>query len=962
MNPQSIVIVLAIVMSLALTSSPGLADDTTVLLEHFAYGNTNATVEFKSSNDSYPSELLIDIPRGAAIIDANVSVSGTEGAGMASTRMDFSTHAVGPGLWARHNESTGIYEPDVDPHNNSWSAMPTAQVANVTSVDGKYWHTQTPTAPTTAPWEYTIQLFHFTVDTENAVMHNISWRGHGKCLGNNTFTKYHAEIWIYDHVDNEWYHPGSYWDWLPDDQWMNISISSGEVYISTNGSIDVAIVGNHAEVNNSVAPAVSDYGHLYTDYIGLVTHHSSASNEYPKDVTLEVFGNYLRVKDGPLTETVEVGDGLGFKTALQSHIDSYPQKPGNVTLSIGVLVKWPTFSKVEVSNLSILYDSTGVIPNDPPEWVGPSEVDVMEDSPWTPVMNMDQAFTDDYDPDDLQFNIVDISHDGVLNGRLREGLLGRTWLELKAIDDYYGDVEVTVSAADTTGLTTEAPPLTVHVEQVPDSPILVTMGAVSINESEPLNLTLTVLDPDMPDDSYTFSDTSDVFDVHPTLGTIDWTPTADDVGTHTCMVTVQDSYGLTDAATLIVEVKDVNHPPSITSANVIDTLEGQLVTYRITAEDEDLPQGDTLTFTAWSVDVEVQVDASTGDLTLTPDDGFIGEILVFMKVTDSFGIYEQSTLKVRVANVNGPPTIEQISSLKYDEGDRVSVHLSFDDPDLWQDLDEPEVLTFTTDGPAWLTADDNGWVNLTVDQTMVGQYAVGYTVTDSGGLSANVDVLWNLVNINDGPEIITFVPATVEAIEDQPFTLAIEGTDIDGDTLSWTDDTHLFTIGPNSGVITFTPSQTDIGTHRVIVTVSDGHGGTDSVAFDLVVENVNDAPIIVTVEPTNGTRFKEGKLVRFFVEATDEDGDALTYTWSEGGIELGGGSPLLIKDLALGHHTITLTVTDGDATTDQTLTVQISKVDTTDGGGDLAMVLIIVAVVAVVGVAMALYLRSRKEG
>ena len=66
--------------------------------------------------------------------------------------------------------------------------------------------------------------------------------------------------------------------------------------------------------------------------------------------------------------------------------------------------------------------------------------------------------------------------------------------------------------------------------------------------------------------------------------------------------------------------------------------------------------------------------------------------------------------------------------------------LDFDDPDLYLTLDEPEVLTIGSEGPGFIHADQLGFVNLTVDQSMVGDHVVTYTVTDREGLTASVEV------------------------------------------------------------------------------------------------------------------------------------------------------------------------------------------------------------------------------
>ncbi|NIP36963.1 MAG: hypothetical protein GWN18_18480, partial [Thermoplasmata archaeon] len=260
--------------------------------------------------------------------------------------------------------------------------------------------------------------------------------------------------------------------------------------------------------------------------------------------------------------------------------------------------------------------------------------------------------------------------------------------------------------------------------------------------------------------------------------------------------------------------------------------------------------------------------------------------------------------------------------------------------------------------PDWLAPDPDGWVNFTADQSMVGEHLVTYTVTDAGGLSDSVDVLWKVLDVNDAPVIITEMGDTVQALEDEEFTLTFEATDADGDGLTWTDDTDLFGIGI-TGEIAFTPLQADVGSHTVTVTVADGKGGSASVTFELVVVNVNDAPVIVTVEPADGTKFADHVAVTFTVVAEDEDGDALTYTWMEGETEIGAGSPLVVRDLTPGRHFITVMVNDGDEVTEQTIDIVIQEADNGGERGSWVYAIVAVAIVAVIAISVVLYLMSR---
>lgn len=951
---------------MGMSCQPVVAEDNTVLLQHFMYGHTNYTMNFTHYTDQDPYQLEISLPPNVAIIEANVSVRGIPGDGMAYTPMDFDTEPVGDRIWALHKEATGIIPLTVDPGNNDWNAIPSDQVNNIKSLDGKYWYTKTPSDPSVTPWEYPVQLFHFQVDVDDAVSFEVKWKGRAQSLGNNTVFNTVANSYFYNYELDEWEGMGAAGSYEGVDYWMNKTAWASWGHVSSNGSVDFAIVGPPGEVNNTAVPPRSDHGHIWTDYINITAHHKNGTLEYPEDVKVRVnWPDDILVKDGPLDGTVVLGaDDDRFKDALQTFIDGHSNPPFNVTIEIEVRVSERTFARVEVLDLNILYDSTGVIPNDPPKWVGPSSVDVKEDGPWKPVVDMDLAFTDDHDEGDLGFAIIDVSHDGALDTRLRDGLMGHTFLEVRPLDHYYGDVEVVVGAWDTFMAATEAPPITVHIEPVPDAPWLLEYPVISVNESEPLELPMTVLDPDMPDDSFTFSDTSDLFDIDPASGVINWTPTAADLGRHTCTVTVEDSYGLTDSIVLIIDVLDVNHRPVITSVGTLEAQEGQTVTYWITAEDEDIPQGDTLTFSAWSMDVDLTVDALTGKVSFTTDKGWVGQVMFFIRAEDSLGEGATASVTVDVVNVNDPPTLTQMASQTHLEGATVSVRLAFDDPDLAMALEEPELLTITTDGPSFLHADADGFVNLTVDQSMVGEHVVTYTVTDREGLSASIEVLWTLLNVNEAPSIITNVPSSLEATEDEVFTYTVAAIDSDGDDLTWSDDSPLFQIDPATGVISFIPTQAQVGSYVVTLTVSDGNGGSASVSFDLEVVNVNDAPVIVTVLPQDGSEFKEGDRVQFSVEATDEDGDALTFVWREGSVELGAGSPLTLRDMAPGAHTITLVVSDGHLEATRTLDIYVepSEVDGTDEGMPIDVLLgVIVGIITAVLFVVMLYQRSREE-
>ena len=163
-------------------------------------------------------------------------------------------------------------------------------------------------------------------------------------------------------------------------------------------------------------------------------------------------------------------------------------------------------------------------------------------------------------------------------------------------------------------------------------------------------------------------------------------------------------------------------------------------------------------------------------------------------------------------------------------------------------------------------------------------------------------------------------------------------TDEDGDTLTYTHagtDGHLFDINGTSGQLTtkVALNYEDDAEHTVTVTASDGDSDTNDTTITVIITVVdkNDAPEFLdaaknSITKTTRTVAEDAELgtsvgVDLPVEATDEDGDTLTYTLGgpDGGsdtsfvIESDGQlktiKPLNYED----KHTYTVTVSVSDS-------------------------------------------------
>ncbi|HEY3547196.1 MAG TPA: Ig-like domain-containing protein [Propionicimonas sp.] len=92
---------------------------------------------------------------------------------------------------------------------------------------------------------------------------------------------------------------------------------------------------------------------------------------------------------------------------------------------------------------------------------------------------------------------------------------------------------------------------------------------------------------------------------------------------------------------------------------------------------------------------------------------------------------------------------------------------------------------------------------------------------------------------------ITSTPVTA-ATATVAYTYTATATDADNDTLQWTlsQAPAEMLIGATTGVITWTPPRGVASPQHVVVQVSDGRGGTDTQAFDVLIDVPNAAPIV----------------------------------------------------------------------------------------------------------------------
>jgi hypothetical protein len=202
-------------------------------------------------------------------------------------------------------------------------------------------------------------------------------------------------------------------------------------------------------------------------------------------------------------------------------------------------------------------------------------------------------------------------------------------------------------------------------------------------------------------------------------------------------------------------------------------------------------------------------------------------------------------------------------------------------------------------------------------------------VANDGSLNSSVDIVnINITNVNNAPLLQSI--GTLYAIEDILFVYDVNATDPDsGDVLTYSDNTNLFNINPDTGLISFTPTNSDVGSYVIMITVTDLAGASDSENFTLIVNNTNDAPTWNPV-PSDQTINEDGVL-SYTVHADDVDvGDVINYYVNDSSFNMNINSGLLTWSPVAnwnGVRSILVIASDGIVNITQAININVLAVN-----------------------------------
>jgi len=603
---------------------------------------------------------------------------------------------------------------------------------------------------------------------------------------------------------------------------------------------------------------------------------------------------------------------------------NFPSVPANDTYYIYLSpVLWvknpPPGYSVSDQNAWLHYKLTFTSPDHPPQVLAP-----VDD------LSMDEDTVRDIDTTS-HFQVID---EGALNITGNTAHINTTFnatsgiLTIAPRANWFGKEQLDLSVKDSWSTLHQF--VNVTVQSVNDVPYVkkqlsnITMAQGGVDTSIELNLTFGDNDTTYGDRlDYAVSGNGSLRVDIAQNGKVTLTDPATFFGNLTLTFTATDNASVTATAICNVSVYHMNQPPHVKKApSNITLLEDEAFSLDLSGAFED-PEGDPITLIpAGNQKLKVSLDPNTlvANISASPNEAGFSEDLTFTARDDRGLGDELVAVHVTVVPVNDAPRITSSTpkgDVTMNEGDSMQFNISA------SDVETPLVsLNFTWYIDGKLVARLGQSTLFSTNYTSAGNHTVK-VVVDDGELNATR--VWNITVLNanrDPTDIRILTPIAGQQFREGA-NVTFEGTasDPDGDplTFTWLEGTRELGTGKN-----VTVQGLAAGTHNVLLAVWDGTATVQSRAVSFVIK-ADILPKIISTKPLPNQRFQTGKKIDFSVAASDEDGDALSYTWTREGqtAPLSTSMAFSVSNLPAGTHIILLSVSDGRGFANVTIPVTV---------------------------------------
>ncbi|NRB37045.1 MAG: hypothetical protein HRU20_01100 [Pseudomonadales bacterium] len=286
-----------------------------------------------------------------------------------------------------------------------------------------------------------------------------------------------------------------------------------------------------------------------------------------------------------------------------------------------------------------------------------------------------------------------------------------------------------------------------------------------------------------------------------------WTPGFEHGGEHLIKVQVWDG-DLSLEQAFTIDVENTNRAPLFDSDAITYILENKLFEYDVEAVDQD---GDAVQLTLEKAPEGMRLD----DNLLTWRPGFFeaGEYPVILKASDG-KLATMQKFVLMVDNNNRLPVFTSKPKKVAHENVAYTYQISVTDED------KEKLGLMMLSAPEGMTMAGNGLIKWRPAFHQKGEHAVQISVSDGNDM-VQQSFMVKVVDTNREPSFTQIEAQSITV--DKKFRYQIQASDVDGDDLN-----YQLVHGPkgleinDDGKLYWRPTESDIGSHTVIISISDG--------------------------------------------------------------------------------------------------------------------------------------------
>ena len=443
--------------------------------------------------------------------------------------------------------------------------------------------------------------------------------------------------------------------------------------------------------------------------------------------------------------------------------------------------------------------------------------------------------------------------------------------------------------------------VTITVTPVNDAPVA-NNQSVTVIEDTPKAIALTATDPDGNTLIYSIVSPPSNGTLSGSGANFTYTPALNYNGGDSFTFKVNDGTTDSNIATVTITVTPVNDAPIANNLTVVYEMNTPEA-FTLLASDTD---GDILSYTLITLPANATITGTAPNLTFTPDLNFNGSTSFTFKVNDGTTDSNVGTVFFELDVLGNVAPVAQDQNVVTDEDVPKAIVLVANDVD-------GDALSYTITQPPLNGSISGTFPNITYTPNLNynGSDFLKFKANDGAEDSNEGTTTITVLPINDAPTADD-QSITLNENEDKAITLA--GGDVDGDGITFSIQSQpahgtLLGTAPN---VTYTPALNYSGTDNFTFSTTDGNLNSTVATVSITVLPVNELPVAGNQSLTTD----EDVNLNITLTATDQDGDALTYSITSlpaNGI-LSGTAPNITYSPSLnfnGSDSFTFTVNDG---------------------------------------------------